>query len=366
MAFQLSPGVVTSEVDLTTAVPAVGTTTGAFAGHFQWGPADVIIQVPDETKLVEFFGKPDNNTAVSFLTVANFLSYGNDIRLVRAHNGANCNTAVANSSSNVAIKNDEVYFNTYYNTTSAVVGAWAARCPGSLGNSLKVEVWANTDATLFNSWTYASLFTGAPGTSAYVSNLSGANDEMHIVVIDEDGLFSGTANTVLETYPFVSKASDAKDSVGNSNYYRDVIYRSSRYIHSTNHPDASNTAASWGLTAAGRTFAQLINNTAVYRVSLVNGTDGAPVSANVISSYGLFTNTEKVDVSLILTGDHGAAVQLYAIQTVAENRKDCIAFVSPDLASCQNATPTAAIVDYRKNALANVSSSYAVMDSGWK
>ena len=82
MAFQVSPGVVTSEVDLTTVVPAVATTTGAFCGNFNWGPAEIAIAVSDETKLVEFFGKPDNNTAVSFYTAANFLSYGSDLRVV--------------------------------------------------------------------------------------------------------------------------------------------------------------------------------------------------------------------------------------------------------------------------------------------
>lgn len=366
MAFQVSPGVVTSEVDLTTAVPAVGTTTGAYAGHFKWGPADLVIAISDETKLTEVFGKPDNNTAVSFFTAANFLSYGNDLRVVRAHNGTNCNTAVANSSSNVAIKNDQVYFNSYYNSNSPSIGAWAARYPGALGNSLKVEVWANTNSTLFDAWAYSGNFSGAPGTSSYAANLGGSNDELHVVVVDEDGLFTGTANTVLEVYPFLSKASDAKDSVGNSNYYRDVIYRRSRYVHWMDHPDSANTAATWGTPAAGKTYAQLINNTAVYRASLTNGTDGVPVSGNVTAAYSKFINTEEVDVSLILTGDHSATVQLYAIQNVAETRKDAIAFVSPDLASCQNVTPTTAIVDYRKNSLANVSSSYAVMDSGWK
>lgn len=95
MAFQLSPGVVTSEIDLTTAVPSSGTTTGAFAGVFQWGPAEFPTQVENEVRLVEFFGKPDNNTAVSFFTCANFLTYGNDLRVVRAVNGSNTRTATS-------------------------------------------------------------------------------------------------------------------------------------------------------------------------------------------------------------------------------------------------------------------------------
>jgi phage tail sheath protein FI len=366
MAFQVSPGVVTSEVDLTTVVPAVATTTGAFCGVFNWGPAEIAIQVSDETKLVEFFGKPDSNTAVSFFTCANFLSYGSDIRVVRAVNGVNTNTAVTNSSSNVLIKNDETYFNNYYNSNSATVGAWAARYPGAKGNSLKVSVWANANATLFASWPYQGNFTSAPGTSPYAASVSGANDEMHIVVVDEDGLFTGTSNTVLEVYPFVSKASDAKDSVGNSNYYRDVIYRLSKYIHWTDHLDVANTSATWGKSAAGRTFAQLVDVSAVHTVSLVNGTDGGPVSGNVQTGYAKFINPEEIDVSLVMTGNHDSATVLYAIQNVSEARKDSVTFVSPTLANCQSSTATDDIVNYRKNALANVSSSYAVMDSGWK
>lgn len=366
MAFQVSPGVVTSEVDLTTVVPAVATTTGAFAGIFNWGPIERAIAVSDETKLVATFGKPDNNTAVSFFTAANFLAYGSDLRVVRAGNGTNTNTAISNSSSNVLIKNDETYFNTYYNANTASIGPWAARYAGALGNSLKISVWANTNTTLFSAWAYAPYFSSAPGTSAYASAVSGVNDELHVVVVDEDGLITGTSNTVLEVYPFLSKASDAKDSVGNSNYYRDVIYRQSKYVHWTDFVDAANTANTWGKAAAGRTFADVPNVSALHTISLVNGTDGMPVSGNVQTAYGLFVNPEEIDVSLVMTGNHDAATQLYAINTVAAGRKDAIAFVSPTLANVQSTTPVDAIVNYRKNALANVSSSYAVMDSGWK
>jgi len=366
MAFQVSPGVVTSEVDLTTVVPAVATTTGAFAGVFNWGPIERAIAISDETKLVSAFGKPDNNTAVSFFTSANFLAYGSDLRVVRAGNGTNTNTAISNSSSNVLIKNDETYFNTYYSSNSATIGPWAARYAGALGNSLKVSVWANVNATLFASWAYAPYFSSAPGTSTYASAVSGANDEIHVIVVDEDGLITGTSNTVLEVYPFVSKASDAKDSVGNSNYYKDVIYRNSKYVHWTDFVDAANTSNTWGKAAAGRTFAEVPNVTALHTISLVNGTDGGPTSGNVQTAYGYFVNPEEIDVSLVMTGAHDSATQLYAINTVAAARKDAIAFISPTLANVQSATPVDAIVNYRKNALANVSSSYAVMDSGWK
>lgn len=366
MAFQLSPGVVTSEVDLTTVVPSAGTTTGAFAGVFQWGPAELASQVENEIRLVEVFGKPDTNTAVSFFTCANFLNYGNDLRVVRAVSGTNTRTSTASGNSTFLIKNEDQYFTTYYSSNTTTAGAWAARYPGALGNSLKVSVWANTNTTHFDAWAYKSYFDSAPGTSAYVSNVSGTNDEMHIVVVDEDGLFSGTAGTVLETFPFVSKASDAKDSIGNSNYYKDVIWRKSKYIYWTDHLDAVNTATTWGTTAAGKSFAQLVNVAAVYATSLSGGADGIVAAGNVQTGYSKFIDADQIDVSLIMTGDAAPATALYAINSVAEVRKDCVAFVSPALANVTSSTPSDDVVNYRKNALSNVSSSYAVMDSGWK
>ena len=46
---------------------------------------------------------------------------------------------------------------------------------------------------------------------------------MHIAIIDTNGLFSGTVCSVLETFAYVSQASDAKKSDGTSNYYKEVI-----------------------------------------------------------------------------------------------------------------------------------------------
>jgi hypothetical protein len=86
MALLVSPGVNTSEIDLTSSVPAVGTSTGATAGFFRWGPANTVVQVSSESDLLERFFKPDNSTAVSFMSAANFLGYGNDLQLIRVVN----------------------------------------------------------------------------------------------------------------------------------------------------------------------------------------------------------------------------------------------------------------------------------------
>lgn len=58
MAFQISPGVNVSEIDLTTIVPAVSTTEGAIAGVFPWGPVELPVLVSSQDDLVNTYGKP--------------------------------------------------------------------------------------------------------------------------------------------------------------------------------------------------------------------------------------------------------------------------------------------------------------------
>ena len=74
MAFQLSPGVLVTEIDNTAGVPSVATTAGAFSGAFQWGPVEEVTTIDTEKNLVTKFGNPDDTTAGYFFTAANFLS----------------------------------------------------------------------------------------------------------------------------------------------------------------------------------------------------------------------------------------------------------------------------------------------------
>jgi hypothetical protein len=358
MAFQLSPGVNVSEVDLTTVVPSVLTTAGAFAGTFAWGPADKIILVDNELTLINTFGKPDSNSATSFFTSASFLAYGNNLSAVRAV-GATSNNASAGASV-AQIKNSDVFEASYLSANNAnAYGAFVGRYPGSLGNSLAVSVCANS--AVFSTWNYKSFFTSAPGTSDYVTAAGGSNDEMHIAVIDQDGLFTGTQGTVLETYGFVSKASDASLN-GSTNYYRQVIFNQSKYVYSTDPVDYANTATNWGSTAN----TVFVNPPANQTVDLVGGSDATITEGNLESAYDLFSNKELIDISLVLTADASANVQQYVIDNVANSRKDCVAFISPPSSAVVNnaGNETTSIQSYLTS-LAR-SSSYVVADSGWK
>ena len=360
MAFQISPGVNVSEVDLTTVVPAVSTTAGAFVGDFAWGPAETRVLVTSETDLVNKFGKPSanaeqSNTATSFFTAANFLAYGNNLRVVRAL-GADAKNATTGAN-NVLIKSEEEY--DFGQTFTSANGAFAARYAGDLGNSLKISVCpANT--AVFNSWDYKSYFTVAPSTTPFVSNRGGANDQVHIVVVDEDGLFTGAKNTVLEVYPFLSQASDAITDDGSTSFYATVLRNQSRYVY------ALSTDSAFGPNTGNNSTTTFNAGSANITSSFVNGVYSAAGSSGLQDGWDLFANPDEVDVSLAITGDAAGdtTVQQYVIQNVAATRKDCIAFVSPPKSAVVNVVDP--VVGIESWAATITRSNYAFADSGWK
>ena len=450
MAFQVSPGVNVSEVDLTTVIPAVSTTEAGYAGHFRWGPVGERVLITSEDDLVNNFQKPlTSNTATDFFVASNFLAYGNALFTVRVINetgsdstdaGRNAISTAANTK-NTIVKSDQDYDDNYSSGISGV-GNWIGRYPGELGNSLKVSVCASSNAfsssltgnvqpingsktlaglgTLFDNevrvgdilvlgpdkelrkvasvtsntsltltekytgnsvaaassnsthngsvvtperrWEFHNFFDKAPTTSESANTAGGSGDEAHIVIADEDGEWSGTLNTVLEKFERVSLASDAKNEDGSTNYYVDVINNSSKYIwwaaHNTAH---TNSGSKKGTTFSG---APLPAND-----SLVNGRDGAaPRNADLIDGYNKFKSAEDVDVSIILGGDNNGTVLEHIIGNIVESRKDCIAVMSPERADVVGNDSFSGkqaddIITFRDTL---TSSSYVVMDSGWK
>ena len=358
MAFQLSPGVNVSEIDLTTIVPSVATSIGAFAGPFAWGPIGEVTTVSDEVRLAATFGNPDSTNYEYWFSAANFLAYTSNLKIVRAANITTTRNASANGGNNVVlIKNEDDWLDNY-STGNTAFGIAFARYAGSIGNTLRVSA---SDANTHSAWIYSSLFTSSPGTSTYVSNKGGTFDELHVVVIDEDGLFSGTRGTVLEKFPFVSKASDAKDDSGNNNFYKEVIANKSKYIQWASHPTTISTGTAWGSTANASAFANL---TANVLSSLSGGVDGSITTANVVTAYDSFDPAESVDIALVVSGPANQTLADSLI-SMAETRKDCVVFLSPEKADCvDNAgSETTDIRAYRDTL---TSTSYAVLDSNWK
>ena len=380
MAFQLSPGVVTTEIDLTTVIPAVSTTNGGFVGDFSWGPANTVVTVDSENTLTSIFGKPDNNSYISFFTAASFLAYGNNLRVVRAVNTSSKN-ATANGTG-LLIENDDQWFNNYRTSTTANSG-WgnsnflgvAARHAGTLGNSIKVAYLPAGNASVFSSWAYNSYFDAAPGTSQYAASRGAANDEIHIAIIDASGLIAtggtpaGTnaSGSVLETFRNLSVASDAKNWDGSSLFYVDVLASQSKYIRWLAHP--ANTA-NWGTAATnGVSYVGVggFGSAVANGTTLSGGAYTAASDANKQTAWDRLRNADEIDVSLLITGDASATVAQYVIDNVAEYRKDCVAFISPTSANVVN-NPGSEVtaITTQKNTNINRSSSYAVFDSAWK
>ena len=438
MAFQVSPGVLVQEKDLTRIIPAVSTSIGAFAGKFNKGPLDEVVSISSEQELVATFGKPDNNNFEEFFTAANFLQYSNALRVVRVQNSSVSNATESGSA--FVIKNTIDYQNNYADG-SASVGMWAARTAGAHGNSLSISscpsatayeelnkttvadaamAVGDTVVTVSSStgitagdivnfgdqfeyrvvsvstndlnivrkeepqyfgtsdssglheaptngaqvrrrWRYYDQFDRAPGTSPYAQAKGGSNDELHIIVIDEDGEITGTKGEILEKFEAVSKASDAKTAQGSVNYYPDVIYNQSNYIYWMDHNAGG---SNWGSAASETTFTDV---TAVSNVSLQSGSDGtAATIGQKKTAYEKFSDGETVDVGLIMAGA-GDATHIGNLITIAENRKDAVVFASPertDVVGVADANTQKSNVVGFFNGIQ--SSSYVVFDSGYK
>ena len=331
MSFQVSPGVRVREIDLTNVVPAVSSSIACFVGAFSWGQMGVPTQVTSENDLAEKFGTPNTTNNTSYFTAAAFLQYGNDLRVVRASTGAL--NAVATGTA-VKIANTNSY-NQSYASGQGSVGPWAAKWPGTLGNSLKVSVCTSTG---FASWAYASEFDTAPGTSTFATNLgvTGALDEMHIVVIDEDGLWTGTANTVLERFAFVSQASDAKNDNGTTNFYKDVINAQSEYVWWMDH-DTGLTDAGIAMSAQAASKVFDGDGGTAIDSSLTGGTDDDAYTAGEIQSgFDAVQDASTYDVNILIAPPLD--------ETLAGSSADCVAIANDMLAICEARKDAVAVI----------------------
>ena len=367
MAFQVSPGVEVNEIDATNVVPAVSTSIGGFAGAFNWGPVEQITTVGSENQLAEIFGSPDDSTAKHCLVAASFLKYGNALKVVRVVD-SNAKNATAQGTGQL-IKNDDDYVNNY-GSGQLSLGRWAAKHPGVLGNSLKVSMISAGSA--FDSWTYKAFFDAAPESSTAALAAGVADDELHIAVIDEDGAISGIQNNVLETFAFVSQASDAKKSDGTSNFYKDVITNQSEYIRWIDHTttaDLDEIGFTFAAAKAANTDSEGANkfktHASAIEDSLSGGVDGnAPTAGNIDSGFSLLSDADTVDVNLLFAhcDADGATTIATNLITLVNARKDCMAFISPPLEDSVNTSTAAANVAAYAASLP--STSYASLDSG--
>lgn len=242
---------------------------------------------------------------------------------------------------------------------------------GSTANA-NAGISGATSATV--EWGYASYLPYTPNTSAAASGKGYFNDEIAFVVIDEDGLFTGTPGQVVETY-IGSKASNATLRDGSNNFYALKIGQSNyvRWISHAAGTDLSATGKEWGTsfnalgsTASGDTAGFKTLKANVY-ASLAGGTDVTPSEADILRAYAVLENTEDAEANLLLQGGNSINVGKYLVD-LAELRKDAIAVLSPPLSAVKDVTSAQAyenLITYR-NATLDKDSSYGVLDSGWK
>lgn len=251
-----------------------------------------------------------------------------------------------------------------------------------------VSDWYNQQTLgLTNSTVYWKSIAEKPNTSQYASERNALNDEIHIVVVDDTGTVTGIAGNILEKFTFLSKSLDGKISPSESVYYKDYIANNSEYIFAgvattgsatgfistTGYTNSS--VGNWGQNAQGVKFSGEGNVT----YNLSGGVDysaangmSASLSA-IISSYDILSNPAEYQVNFLINGPSGGT-SIYESQAkanklieIAEQRKDCVAVISPHRSGVVNITNTETqtnnIIDFFGPI---TSSSYAVFDSGYK
>ena len=347
MANLVSPGVQVKEIDLTNVVPSVSSTAGAMAGSFAWGTVNEVVTVSSETELVNTFGKPDANTFESVLSAAQFLSYGSTLKVVRAV-GTSARNATA-SGTGILTQNSTVF-----DGQSPAAGDWTqARYPGVIGNSVGVSV-ATATQTLT---AFQSLHVeGKAGTSAGAAAVGGSNDEIHVFVYDVKGTITGTVNGILESWTYMSQASDVKGSDGSSLYWKTIINAGSKWIRIGNHPAA--------LSKSGQSAT---SNVSAFFIDLTGGVDdNALTVGETTTALNYFADAETMDMSLMFQSNSGfsAADNITLsnfITALCAARKDAVGFVSPQRAATVNASaPQTTVAAWRTGI---TSTSYGFADS---
>jgi len=404
MAFftpSLSPAVVTREIDLTGYVPNVSTSTGVFAGNFRWGPVDVPTYVYNEADLVEKFASPDTNNAVDFHSAAYFSRYSDQLLVIRALDSGTSTalnayhvdtvSSFANNgvdgqsrdSNQPAILNEDDFDNrrgTVLDDSSSGFHGFLAKYPGTLGNSLEIQLCPfDTGAdSAYDGWGLKNEFNSAPGTSAFATGKTATNDEIHVAVVDRGGEFTGTKGTVLETFPFVSLASNAKNADGSTNYIADVINNQSSYIWLA---DAANIDSDYRVAGAGTDadestdFALATDKQVVKTIRLANGANAQSLGASAYANaFDLVEDVDAYQVDFLIapavTSGTDAAQDVAADTIITDlhsiaslTRKDCIVVASPPKHAVINTTSP--VTDTIEFADRLPSSSYIFLDNNW-
>jgi phage tail sheath protein FI len=365
MGFQLSPGVQTKEIDLSTSIPAVATSLGGTVGRFTWGPAFEPYLCTSESDLLSVFGKPTNDTFPAFLSSAAFLKYTNSLQVVRVVDEGAMNAA---PSGNVTQITGEEDFETQLDS-GTLTEAFYARYPGTYGNGISVET--HDGSASWDTWQYAGAFDVQPDTG---------NGEMAVVVVVD--------SEIVESY-LVGVAQGTKNSDGGNIWAMDTLNQQSKLIW-INTANVTNSGAgsitfTGGIAVSAGVAAHCDDGGADDQAACetagnawVPAVDAGTVGANeYMAGWDTLANADTFNVSLVFAGglsnENSAQVSIvskYMIETVAEGRKDCIAIVSPpkeevvNVGGATNAVNN--VITWRKDVAFNSASSYGTLDGNYK
>jgi phage tail sheath protein FI len=330
-----SPAVVVKEIDLTAVVPGITTPAGAYVGNFNWGPAEEVTLIADETGLVSTFGAPSTSNTIDFHSAAYYLRYSSDLYVVRELGSSAANAYDSDNGASAPLVKNYDDFETQEAALDSDGHTWVARYAGALGNSLKVSVIGQSAADSdFDNWTYVNEFDAAPDSN-----------ELHVVVVDQDGDITGTAGEVLEKYSFVGTASTAKNADGSTNYVNNVVNNGSQYVFAV------------GTVATGDT-------------SLVNGNNGSALgTSEVLTGFDLFEDTNTVTVDFLIAPGMSSSVDQTTVVNdlvaiASSTRKDCVAVTSPNRAAVINNNGSE-VTDIVSGAANFTRSSYLIADGNY-
>lgn len=373
-----SPAVVVKEIDLTGGVPNVQSTTGAIVGNFRWGPVAQRVAIANEVELVDNFASPDSANTVDFHNASYYLRYSNSLQVVREATSACYNarstTGQLASDSGGSLPLEKVENAADFDAQEAALDSdshtFLAKYPGELGNSLRVSM-CPANGTAFTAWSYASSFDAQPSSSRFASLTNASNDEVHVVVVDKNGKFSGTSGTILETFPFVSLAANAKSLEGQTNYVKDIINNNSKYVwlvgFDANFAGASAPAGSNA--DSGDNFSNGLTSATNYDFA-GGANSGALTTTEFLSGFDLFEDKDIVEVDfLIAPGMTARADQTTVVNdliSTAIARKDCVVTASPARSDVVGVTSAAtAVTNVVATANTFTNSSYLVVDNNY-
>ena len=219
---------------------------------------------------------------------------------------------------------------------------------------------------------YSDYVNTIASTTNYAAAQGGSGDMVSVLVFDNDGKWTGTPGTLLEKYEAVSRATDARNTDGSGNYYKDVVRNNSNYIYGIRADLADNTGGvstktNW--TALNAISGVRLVGNGVISVVLTGGADSAPSDGERWNDgWSYFADAETVDVSLLPLGNASATLAKLVVNNICEKRLDCMAFASPASTDVVSKLPYEALNSLKtfRDSTFNINSSYAVLDSGWK